>query len=44
MRILIDTREQEGFTFAGYEVDPESATLPVGDYSLPGFQRFGLAG
>jgi DNA excision repair protein ERCC-4 len=38
MRILIDTREQKPFTFNGYEVDPESATLPVGDYSLPGFE------
>ena len=26
------------FTFTGYEVDPETATLPVGDYSLPGFE------
>ena len=26
------------FTFTGYEVDPEPATLPVGDYSLPGFE------
>ena len=38
MRILIDTREQTPFTFTGYDVDPETATLPVGDYSLPGFQ------
>lgn len=26
------------FAFQGYEVDPEPATLPVGDYSLPGFE------
>lgn len=26
------------FTFQGYDVTPETATLPVGDYSLPGFQ------
>jgi len=38
MRILVDTREQAPFTFAGYEAHPEPATLPVGDYSLPGFQ------
>jgi ERCC4-type nuclease len=38
MRILIDTREQAPFTFQGYDVDPETATLPVGDYSLPGFE------
>jgi DNA excision repair protein ERCC-4 len=38
MRILIDTREQAPFTFQGYDVDPEPASLPVGDYSLPGFQ------
>jgi DNA excision repair protein ERCC-4 len=38
MRILIDTREQAPFTFKGYDVEPETATLPVGDYSLPGFQ------
>ena len=38
MRILIDTREQEPYTFTGYEAATEPATLPVGDYSLPGFQ------
>jgi DNA excision repair protein ERCC-4 len=38
MRILVDNREQNPFTFTGYEVDPEPAALPVGDYSLPGFQ------
>ena len=38
MQILIDTREQAPFTFKGYDVAPETATLPVGDYSLPGFQ------
>jgi DNA excision repair protein ERCC-4 len=38
MRILVDTREQAPFTFQGYEVDPEPATLPCGDYSLPGFE------
>jgi DNA excision repair protein ERCC-4 len=38
MRILIDTREQTPFTFKSYDVTPELATLPVGDYSLPGFE------
>ena len=37
MRILIDSREQMPFTFAGYEVKAEVVALPVGDYSLPGF-------
>ena len=37
MRILVDTREQNPFTFAGYEAATAPATLPVGDYSLPGF-------
>jgi ERCC4-type nuclease len=38
MRILIDTREQQPFSFTRYEVATEPATLPVGDYSLPGFE------
>lgn len=38
MRILIDTREQAPFTFEGYEVELKTATLPVRDYSLPGFE------
>lgn len=38
MKILIDTREQAPFNFRGYDVDPEPATLPTGDYSLPGFE------
>ena len=38
MRILIDSREQAPFTFAGYEAATETATLPAGDYSLPGFE------
>lgn len=38
MRILIDSREQLPFSFSRYEVETEPATLPVGDYSLPGFQ------
>jgi DNA excision repair protein ERCC-4 len=38
MRILIDSREQNPFTFQGYEVKTQTAPLPVGDYSLPGFE------
>jgi len=38
LRILIDSREQLPFSFAGYDVTPEVVGLPVGDYSLPGFQ------
>ena len=38
MRIIIDSREQAPFIFANYEVKPEVVALPVGDYSLPGFQ------
>jgi len=38
MKILVDNREQQPFTFAGYEAVPEPATLQVGDYSLPGFE------
>ena len=37
MKILIDTREQAPFAFKGYDVTPEIATLPVGDYSICGF-------
>ena len=37
IKILIDSREQNPHTFQGYEVEVESAALPVGDYSLPGF-------
>jgi DNA excision repair protein ERCC-4 len=38
MRILIDSREQCPFAFRGYDVILEVAALPVGDYSLPGFE------
>ena len=31
----MDSREQNPFTFQGYQADSEPATLPVGDYSLP---------
>lgn len=38
MIILVDSREQAPFAFQGYDAAPEPATLPVGDYSLPGFE------
>jgi len=38
MRILVDSREQQPFAFTKYEVTTEVIALPVGDYSLPGFQ------
>ena len=34
----MDTREQTPFSFARYEAATSTATLPVGDYSLPGFK------
>lgn len=37
MKIIIDTREQKPFTFAGYPCITETATLTSGDYSLEGF-------
>ena len=38
MKILIDSREQLPFAFGGYEAALEVVGLPVGDYSLPGFE------
>ena len=38
MKILIDTREQLPYAFERYQVDTMPATLPAGDYSLPGFE------
>jgi len=38
VKILIDTREQAPFAFKRYEAATETALLPVGDYSLPGFE------
>lgn len=39
MRILIDTREQIPFSFTRFSgVETRRATLPAGDYSLPGFE------
>jgi DNA excision repair protein ERCC-4 len=34
---LIDSREQRPFDFASFDVVPEVAALPCGDYSLPRF-------
>ncbi len=34
---MIDSREQEPFSFAGYPVEAVAGTLNAGDYSLPGF-------
>lgn len=43
MRIIIDTREQAPYLFAGLEVETERGTLPTGDYSLVGFEdRVGI--
>jgi DNA excision repair protein ERCC-4 len=37
--ILVDTREQRPFSFDAFSgATTESAALPVGDYSLPGFE------
>ena len=38
MIILVDSREQAPYDFARYGAATETATLPVGDYSLPGFE------
>lgn len=38
MLILIDSREQLPFSFSKYGVSTAVEGLPVGDYSLPGFQ------
>ena len=37
MAILADTREQAPYGFNGYAALPRRATIPAGDYSLPGF-------
>jgi ERCC4-type nuclease len=38
-RIIIDSREQEGFAFDPLKVDVERRALPAGDYSLAGFEQ-----
>lgn len=37
MIILTDSREQAPYLFTGYDVETQLMSLPVGDYSLPGF-------
>lgn len=39
LRIVVDTREQVPFSFAGYPVALVPGTLADGDYSLAGFER-----
>lgn len=36
MKIVVDSREQNQFTFVGYDVEAIPGSLPTGDYSLPG--------
>lgn len=39
MVLLVDSREQRPYPFTRFaDVQTEEATLPVGDYSLPGFE------
>ncbi len=38
IRIVVDTREQAPILFERYDVEVIRAGLPVGDYSLPGFE------
>lgn len=37
--VLVDTREQDRWTFNGHGVRLRTATLATGDYSLPGLHR-----
>jgi ERCC4-type nuclease len=38
MKIIVDSREQLPFGFSRYDVETEVKGLPVGDYSIPGFE------
>lgn len=38
LNIIIDTREQNPFTFNNFNVVTERIALPTGDYSIPGFE------
>ena len=40
--ILVDSREQKPFTFEGYSVETEEATLETGDYAVKG--KYGESG
>ena len=37
-KILFDSREQLAYGFERYDCEVMQAALPVGDYSLPGFE------
>ena len=37
MKIIVDTREQNPYTFTDFPVEVIPGTLAAGDYSLPGF-------
>ena len=39
LKIICDTREQKPYTFPDLDCTTERGTLPVGDYSLPGFEE-----
>ena len=39
IQIIVDSREQTPFTFAGYPVEVAVGTLASGDYSLHGFEN-----
>jgi len=38
MRIIVDSREQRPYSFRGYDIEIITGALPVGDYSIPGFE------
>jgi DNA excision repair protein ERCC-4 len=38
LKIVIDTREQKGWTFSGSQVDVVRKALPAGDYSVEGLE------
>lgn len=38
LRLIIDSREQLPFDFSRYDVEKEVKSLPIGDYSIPGFE------
>jgi len=37
--IIVDTREQQGYSFEPHRADSVRAALPAGDYSLAGLER-----
>lgn len=38
MKIIIDSREQLSYEFTRFDVKAQVASLPAGDYSIPGFE------